>query len=115
MIGKYMTNSPTLKLIQTLDEIINILQSDDETHWCDWMTKARDRLLHSDYSEVEYLLSAYGGMGSFNDLVICQSAVDGKFKWKDGYKEKNSRLDELRQRAYELANGIKRNHEIVGS
>lgn len=110
-----MISPITLELIQTLDEIIDILQSDDEIHWCAWMAKARDRITRSDYSGIEYLLSAYGGMGSFNDLVICQSVVDGRFAWKDGYKEKNSKLAELKHKAYELANDIKHNHEIVGS
>jgi hypothetical protein len=103
------------ELIEVLDEIIQILESDGEGHWSRWMRKSRARLLNSDYSGIEHLLSAYGGMGSFNDLVICQSYEDGEFKWKEGYVEKNDRLDELRGKAWELADHIKRNHIISNS
>jgi hypothetical protein len=79
------------------------------------MRQAWARLLNSDYSGIEHLLSAYGGMGSFNDLVICQSYENGQFRWKEGYVEKNNQLDELRGKARELADHIKRNHTISNS
>jgi hypothetical protein len=103
------------ELLEVLDEIIQLLESDEEQHWSHWMCKSRARLLNSDYSGIEHLLSAYGGMGSFNDLVICQSYENGEFRWKDGHVEKNDRLDELRGKAWELADHIRRNHEISDS
>jgi hypothetical protein len=66
----------------------------------------------SDYSGIEYLLSAYGGMGSFNDLVLGQTLANGRFEWKRGHIELNDRLGALRSRAWELAQAIKRSHEI---
>ena len=103
------------ELLNILEEIIQILESDGEEHWSHWMHQSRARLLNSDYSGIEHLLSAYGGMGSFNDLVICQSYENGQFRWKEGYVEKNNRLDELRGKAWELADYIRRNHTISGS
>jgi hypothetical protein len=100
------------ELIEILNEIIQLLELDGEKHWSRWMRQSRERLLKSDYSGVEHLLSAYGGMGSFNDLVICQSYENGQFRWKDGHVEKNNRLDELRGKAWELANYIRRNYTI---
>ncbi len=103
------------ELLEVLDEIIRLLEADGEQHWSKWMRQSRARLLDSDYSGIEHLLSAYGGMGSFNDLVICQSYENGQFRWKEGYVEKNNRLDELRCKAWELADHIRRNHTISNS
>ncbi len=103
------------ELLIVLEEIIQILESDGEEHWSHRMRQSRARLLNSDYSGIEHLLSVFGGMGSFNDLVICQSYENGQFHWKEGYVEKNNRLDELRGKAWELADHIKRNHTISKS
>jgi len=84
-----------------------LLESDGEQHWSGWIRRSLDRLLRSDYSGIENLLSAYGGMGSFNDLVICQNYENGEFSWKGGRIEKNDRLDELRGNAWELAEQIR--------
>ena len=103
------------KLLKVLEEIIQILEADGEERWSHWMRQCRARLANSDYLGIEHLLSTYGGMGSFNDLVICQSYENGQFRWKEGYVEKNNRLDELRGKAWELADHIRRNHIISGS
>ena len=100
------------ELLDILDEIIQILESNGEKRWSSWTRRSGDRLLNADYSGIEHLLSGYGGMGSFNDLVICQEYVEGEFRWKEGYVEKNNRLDELRRQAWELADHIRRNHTI---
>lgn len=102
----------TTQLILVLENIIDILKSDGEKHWRKWMESSRSRLLNSDYSGIEHLLEAYGGMGSFNDLVIGQSMLNGQLIWKDGAQESNDKLDALRGEAYELAEYIKRHHEI---
>ena len=98
------------ELLKILDEIIQLLEADGEQHWSKWMRQSRDRLQNADYSGIEHLLSAYGGMGSFNDLVICQGYENGEFRLKDGYVEKNDRLSELRSKAWELADAIQRDH-----
>ena len=99
-------------LLKILDELIYLLESDDETHWSHWMRQSRDRLLNSDYSGIEKLFSAYGGMGSFNDLGIGQTYKNGKLRWKEKYAEKNSELDRLRTKAWELADRIRRESEL---
>ena len=40
---------------------------------------------------------------------------NGKIIWKNGYKEKNDTLSNLRSKAWDLASHIKRSHEIEGS
>jgi hypothetical protein len=103
------------ELLKIINEIIRLLESDGEQHWSNWMRQSSERLLNSDYSGIEHLLSAYGGMGSFNDLVICQDYENGQFRSKEGHVEKNNRLDELRSKAWELADAIRRNHNISNS
>jgi len=103
------------ELLATLDELIQLLESDGEQHWSKWMRQSNTRLSNSDYSGIEHLLSAYGGMGSFNDLVICQSYENGEFHWKEGDVEINKRLDQLRSKAWELAYSIRRDHIISDS
>jgi hypothetical protein len=64
--------------------------------------------MDSDYSGIEYLQSAYGGMGSFNDLILGQSDENGVLCWKPGHVELNERFDELRNEAAKLVELIKR-------
>lgn len=97
----------TKQLIITLDEIISILIEDDEKDWCKWILKSKKRIEESDFSGIELLLKAYGGMGSFNDLVIGQTLIDDQFAWKKNAMENNNQLDRLRTQAWELATSIK--------
>lgn len=98
----------TAELIDVLEELAILLESDGDNHWSRWMRKAKTLLQASDYSGITYLRSAYGGMGSFNDLILGQSSVDSVFSWKPGYKELNERLDELRNKASQLGAEIQR-------
>ena len=102
----------TEELVKVLVQLASLLESDDEQHWRAWVLRAKGRLENSDYSGVEYLLNAYGGMGSFNDFVAGQTFVNGQFAWKTGHVELNDEIAALRSKAWELATHIKRNHEI---
>lgn len=99
----------TEELISILDEIEALL--DKEGHWLKLISNANRRIKNSDYSGIELLLSYYGGMGSFNDLVICQPSGKGALKWSNEAKANNDDLASLRSKAYELSNYIKHNHE----
>jgi hypothetical protein len=102
----------TKELVAVLAKLASLLEGDGERHWRAWILRAKARLENSDYSGVEYLLQAYGGMGSFNDFVAGQSFAAGQFTWKSGYVELNNEIAALRSTAWELATDIKRNHEI---
>jgi len=102
----------TQELVSVLAKLASLLESDGEQHWCAWMLRVKARLENSDYSGIEYLLRAYGGMASFNDFIAGQSTVAGQFAWKPGYKELNDEIDGLRNRAWSLAKDIKRDHVI---
>lgn len=102
----------TTELVRVLDELAAILERDGERHWRTWMLQAKARLEQSDYAGIEYLLGAYGGMGSLNDLVLGQTLANGRFAWKAGHIELNERLGVLRSKAWELAQAIKRSHDV---
>jgi hypothetical protein len=101
----------TSELVKELEDLALLLEQSGESHWRDWILEARSRILSSDYSGVERLLQAYGGMGSINDLILGQSTLGTL--WEEDYVEVNKQLDKLRTKAWELANWIKRNHEFI--
>jgi hypothetical protein len=100
----------TSQLATTLADIVALLRSENEAHWSRFMNDCRARLVASDYSAVEKLLSSYEGMGSFNDLVLGYSQAAGG--WEPGARKLNDELDLLRHKAYELAQDIRRNAVI---
>ncbi|MPQ71049.1 MULTISPECIES: hypothetical protein [unclassified Pseudomonas] len=100
----------TEKLIGVMDRLALLLESDGEANWSVWMLEVRTRLLDTDESAIEHLRAAYGGMGSFNDLVLGQSRVNGVLCWKPGYVELNEKFSDLRAKAAQLADSIRRSH-----
>lgn len=98
----------TTELAEVLEELIRLLESDNESHWAKWMEQAKTRILASDYSGIEKLLQAYGGMGSFNDLMLGYYEENGVLQQRKGHGEMNVKLEALRTKAWELASEIKR-------
>ena len=99
-------NEQVQALCQVLGELIVTLNNDGETHWRDWMAKSLAALEENDLHGVQYLKDAYGGMGSFNDLVIGQRMDDDGLTWTPDAQSINDQLDALRSRAYALATEI---------
>jgi hypothetical protein len=87
--------SQTEALRRVLAETLELLQSVHETFWSSRIRSVLDEL---DPREV---LSWYGGMGSFNDLLIAR--VNGHQVPPGGEQSMNDALDRLRRRAYDLA------------
>ncbi|MFJ2993818.1 helix-hairpin-helix domain-containing protein [Pandoraea sp. NPDC087047] len=100
------------ELIEVLAKLADLLEIKGGQHWRAWLLRAKARLENADYSGIEYLLQAYGGMGSFNDFVAPQSAIEGQPTGKPGYVELNDEIDALRTEAWEIATDIKHNHEV---
>src|SRR5579859_8136099 len=84
------------ELIQVLTDLTRLLREFGDHHWAAWMDKARTLIVASDYYGIEYLSSAYGGMGSFNDVFSVP-------------KERFHEFDRLRRRAAALAYLIRKN------
>jgi hypothetical protein len=101
------------KLSKVLDELIQLLEVSGEKHWTRWMLEAKDNL-SNDYG-VGHILAAYGGMGSFSDLIIYRKAENGRLKWSLSDRMRNDKLDKLRKQVWELADGIRRSRMISDS
>jgi hypothetical protein len=97
----------TEELIIVLDQLVILLDSDKQIHWHEWVFRARTWIANSDYSGIEYLLSAYGGMGSINDIVIGRYLINNQFSYQADYVKLNEDFSRLKSRAYELALAIK--------
>lgn len=54
-----------------LEAISAMLTSFGEKHWAAWLADDARRLRAGDPAALEHFLSAFGGMGSINDLYIC--------------------------------------------
>jgi len=89
----------TKELAEVLSRLIVVLNNDENYHWAQWMTDARKRIVASDYSGIEKVLLAYGGMGSFNDVYLTTIT------------KYNCEFSVLQSRAWELATAIKHEYE----
>lgn len=98
-----MAGPETEKLIKVLDELVPLLRDLDHSHWSEWMAESARRLRRDDFSGVVHLLSAYGGMGSFNDILPC---ILGRSRHAE-----TERAHSLRSEALDLAERIRRKVE----
>lgn len=86
----------TRQLVSVLEDLEAHLTDREElgdSFWAARLLEARRRLVGSDYSGILYLLSLFGGMGSFNDLLLTPAP------------------DRLRSQAFMLADAIRREEE----
>ena len=97
----------TTELCERLRETSALLRSAGESHWAKWMDTSLRRIENSDLSGVDHLLGAYGGMGSFNDLILM--SANGHSVSDADYRDVNDRLDSLRSQVAELAREVRRN------
>lgn len=77
---------------KTVIDIANVLSSNDEDSWAKTFEKLSSELDFDCESSIFSLRKLYGGMGSFNDIVL----------HKDGIPliRENDELDELRHTLY---------------
>lgn len=57
-------------LQRLLDDAIELLEEHHEQHWAAWLRVGQHQLSGDDPYGPDHLLRAFGGMGSFNDLLI---------------------------------------------
>ena len=58
------------RLVDDLGTLYEFLDDPSESRWREWMGNARRQIVAHDGEGLTYLLRAYGGMGSFNDLPM---------------------------------------------
>jgi len=97
---------PKEELATILVEITALLERHGETYWREWLAGDAQLIRQDDVTGLEHLLSAYGGMGSFTDLVL--SPLNGhKITQAEG-ESVNDRLHALASRAYDIARELQR-------
>ena len=90
-------------LAQMLDQAEALLRSYEQVRWAEWLAKDARRIRSLDGYGVEHLLSAYGGMGSLNDVVLQRSTGVGVLLDASD----NERFDKLRSDIYGLAKRLR--------
>lgn len=85
-------------LISVIEKIIELLVSVGESNWANAFNQFRERCNNPDVENLECLrteiLRIYGGMGSFNDLVL--------YKQGQPMTKENQKLDELRKELFHI-------------
>jgi hypothetical protein len=100
-----------VELCDCLRTAAALLARVDQPRWAAWLGEALARIERHDLTGIDYLLAAYGGMGSFNDLTIV--AADGAPGAGEDADDADERLDVLRSRMHALARAL-RDHPPVG-
>ena len=89
------------RLAKLIDDAEQLLRKHDEETWADWLAEGCGRIRNRDFSGIEYILSGFGGTGSFNDVYNCP-ANNHAIKERDVSKV-NDRLRVLSSGIHELA------------
>jgi hypothetical protein len=61
----------TALLAHRIEKVVSLLEEVGEAHWTSWLKQDAADLRAGDHRGVRHFLSAFGGMGSLNDLFIC--------------------------------------------
>lgn len=89
------------RLRAAIREAVGLLRGHGAAHWADWLERAEAQLARSDAHGLDVLLRMYGGMGSFNDLVL------GGRCFTEEDRLANDRLDVLRREIADLARRVR--------
>jgi hypothetical protein len=97
----------TQSLIELLERLASLLRYHDEDDWASWLESDRDLLQRGEIEGgISHMLSAFGGMGSINDLTLdSASGLALQVAEKDRV---NTLLRALLSQAYDLATTISR-------
>lgn len=60
-------------LLDALAQLADLLEQHGEDHWAQWFRTDLTRLQRGDGYALDHVLRAFGGMGSINDLMLCQA------------------------------------------
>jgi hypothetical protein len=101
-----VTTNDIRGLRATLDETIGLLSDVGEHFWMRYLEHGRRQVAHGDAHGVDHLLGAFGGMGSFNDLVL--DPLNQHQGTPEALASANRRLAELRSAIYDSCNRLKR-------
>jgi hypothetical protein len=91
------------QLGDSVSQIIALLHESGDGFWIPYLERGLAQVRQNRLSGATFILGCYGGEETFSDLVIGR-----RFEDKDPlvFRNLNSRLSELRSRAFEDANAI---------
>jgi len=92
-------------LIELLKQLAVFLERYNRTHWVSWIQKDIHLLENYDPEGVEHFLSAFGGMGSLNDVYFCPQNNDA-IEASD-IEEQNAAFQSLLSECWKLARDIR--------
>ncbi len=64
------------RLIELLKQLAIFLERYNRTHWVSWIQKDIHLIERYDFEGMQHFLSAFGGMGSLNDVYFCPQNGD---------------------------------------
>ncbi|HXD86653.1 MAG TPA: hypothetical protein VN641_09175 [Urbifossiella sp.] len=96
-------------LCTRLEHAITLLERVGEDHWAAWLREDLARIRGGNIEGLSHLRSAFGGMGSFNDLVI--HTVNGHRIVPDESDSVNKELDLLRSSIFEVVQSVRQQAE----
>jgi hypothetical protein len=88
-------------LVQTLEQMAAVLSRCGETFWSKKIANDLALLRRGDVYGAERFLTYFGGMGSINDVWLCE--INGHSVPKERESEANAEFHALRERAWRLA------------
>jgi hypothetical protein len=91
-------------LVEWLLEAETLLRTYGETHWANWLANDAKRISRRDGFGLEHLLSAYGGMGSFNDVALQKIGNGASVRLPH---DDNERFDKLRGEIHDTAKRLR--------
>ncbi len=94
------------RLVRSMNELETLLGDVGEDFWRDWIRKDLTKIKHGDPYALDHFLGAFGGMGSFNDLII--HPVNGHEISEEKADSVNRRLGVLRSKAWASAKAMQR-------
>ena len=95
------------RLIKFLVSCEELLEAVNEKFWLNKIKVVIGKASNDwDVKLLDEIISWYGGMGSFNDLIICNS--NGHILKKEDEKRVNNKLSEIRTHIYQVAMNLKK-------
>jgi hypothetical protein len=88
------------ELCDRLEETILLLDGVHASFWADWLRRDLKLIRNDNFDGIDHLREAFGGMGSFNDLLL--HTANGHTIDESNSNELNDQLDLLRSQIYEL-------------
>ena len=93
-----------IELAQVLEQMIGVLADSGDTFWSGAIGNDLALLRKGDAYGAERFLTYFGGMGSINDVWLCEMNGHSVPKTREG--QINAEFHALRERAWQLARAV---------